>query len=247
MTSRLVYDQRPASPPEVSFLVPVYNERAFVSATLDRLADVPFSHETIVVDDGSNDGTRDILQGKPRPGVALFFHEMNQGKGGAIQTALAQARGRFTAIQDADLEYDPFDYVGLLTMAKDRNLEAVFGSRFLRDNPTAYQRYLMGNKVMTSWINFLCGSRFTDCYTCYKLLTTDAFRGLNIESSGFEMEAEVSVKVALRGLRYAEAPIRYQPRRLEEGKKIGWRDAWKGMVRARRWAAREKATPAARA
>jgi glycosyltransferase involved in cell wall biosynthesis len=230
--AKLVYDRRGPLTPNVSFLVPIYNERRTVDALLDRLAQVGVSQEIILVDDGSTDGTRNLLSGKERDGVALFFHPENRGKGGAIQTALAQARGRYAAIQDADLEYDPVQYRELLAVARRDNMPAVIGSRFLRDNPTAYRRFLWGNKLLTFWINLLCGSRFTDTYTCYKLIQTDVFRSLNLTSRGFEMEAEICAKIARRHIHFTECPISYAPRRVEEGKKIRWKDAVKGL-----WAA----------
>jgi glycosyltransferase involved in cell wall biosynthesis len=229
---RVVHDQRPSAAPPLSFLVPAYNEIQSIESVLEALNGFPEPHEIIVVDDGSTDGTREKLESLCPANTLVLFHAANGGKGAAVRTALARARGRFTAIQDADLEYDPLDYRGLLDVARRDNARAVFGSRFLRANPNIYRRFLWGNRLMTAWINGLTGARYTDTYTCYKLIESDLFRALALEARGFEMEAEICVKLSARGVFPTEVPIHYKPRRVEEGKKIGWRDFFKGVVTA---------------
>jgi dolichol-phosphate mannosyltransferase len=225
---RTVRDTRGAFEPEISFLVPAYNEEKNIADILTRLSALPLSKEIIVVDDGSTDSTRSKLSAVPSAETLVLFHERNAGKGAAIRTALSHARGRTVAVQDADGEYDPAEYPVLLKTLREHGLRAVYGSRFLTKNPTLYRRYLLGNKIMTGWLNFLCGGNYTDTYTCYKLLERPLMRELDIRSRGFEMEAEISVKLAARGVSVRECPIHYRPRSLEEGKKIGWRDAVKG-------------------
>lgn len=229
---RIIIDQRRVPSPLISFIVPVFNEKKTIRSVLDVLAQFPFPHEIIIVDDGSTDGTRDVLRELTLPGVMVLFHDRNRGKGAALQTGAVESRGRFVAIQDADLEYNPLEYVVLLQKAVDENLRVVFGSRFLRQNPAIYWRFWLGNKVMTFWINVLTGAGFTDSYTCFKLISKDLLMSLDLVSSGFEIEAEICVKVAQRTGAILEVPIHYQPRRLEEGKKIRARDAFKGAMTA---------------
>lgn len=229
---RPLWDQRSEASPLLSFLVPAYNEKRGIAKVLDTLAGFPESHEVIVVDDGSSDGTRDILQSLKYPDTAVFFHTRNGGKGAAIRTGLSQARGKYTAIQDADLEYTPADYLTLLNTARKQNHRAVFGSRFLRPNPTLYKRFLWGNKTITAWINLISGGTFTDTYTCYKMIETPLFRELNLTAHGFEMEAEICVKLCRRGILPTEVPIHYTPRRVEDGKKINGKDFFRGVWKA---------------
>ena len=232
----VIYDRRSEKKPLISFLVPVYNERRSVRAVLEKISGVPLAKEIIVVDDGSTDGTRDFLAGNPADGAVLLFHSKNQGKGRALRTALTKAAGAYAAVQDADLEYDPTHYVELLKYARQNNLKAVFGSRFLKPNPRLYWRFLLGNKLLTAWINILCASKYTDCYTGCKLMTATVWRELDLVSNGFEIEAEIAVKVARRGYPFTEYPIPYAPRKIEEGKKISWKDAFQGIKAARRFA-----------
>lgn len=235
-TPIVLYDRRTEARPLISFLVPVYNERPYVQAVLDKLTQVPLSKEIILVDDGSTDGTRKMLRETPREGVILIFHTVNQGKGQALRTALEKVKGAYAAVQDADLEYDPRDYVPLLKHARQNNLKAVFGSRFLQPNPRIYRRFLWGNKILTAWINFLCASSYSDAYTGAKLMTTSTWRELNLSSSGFEIEAEISAKLSRGGYPFSECPISYNPRRVEDGKKIAWKDFFRGAWAARRFA-----------
>ncbi len=229
MDSTLIIDTRVEADPLVSFLVPVYNEKDSVLAVLKALALFPKSHEIILVDDGSTDGTRNVLRGVTDLGIAIYFHAQNGGKGAAIRTAAEFVRGRYIAIQDADLEYDPSEYLGHLTVARRDRMPAVFGSRFLTENPSLYRRFRWGNILMTEWINFLSGGKFTDCYTGSKMIETSLFKNLNLKSSGFEMEAEICVKLLHRGVKPVEVPIRYRPRSLADGKKIGWKDFFLGL------------------
>lgn len=226
---KLVFDRRGLTEPEVTFIVPVFNEKNNVVALLDRLLSLPLSKEIVVVDDGSKDGTRALLEGYVAEGMGLWFHNKNLGKGAAVQTGLSVSSGQYVAIQDADLEYDPFQYVSLLTAIKKDKVDVVFGSRFITKNPSIYIRYYLGNKVLTWFINLMCLVHMTDTYTCFKLMKLENWSKLGLVSRGFEMEAEIAVKVALRRYSFFDVSIDYRPRSILEGKKIGWRDALKGI------------------
>lgn len=232
MNSTIVFDHRNSEVPVISFLVPIFNEKKTIISVLQELSKFPKNHEIILIDDGSTDGTRDLLHEQIGANTMILFHDKNAGKGAAIQTGLQHTRGAYVAIQDADLEYNPMEYGEMLNIAENENLAAVFGSRFLRENPAIYQRFLLGNKIMTFWINFLTRGRFTDTYTCFKLIKREVFASLKLSSRGFEIEAEICVKISRLFRHIREVPIHYQPRMIEEGKKIGARDAVKGAITA---------------
>lgn len=214
--------------PLLSIIVPVYNEERTLDSIMRSLSAACPDAEIMYVDDGSQDGSLQILRKLARVQDTVLT-KPNGGKGSAIRMGLLHARGTFTTVQDADLEYDPSEINNLHRTAQNEHLDAVFGSRFLRENPNVYRRFLWGNKVMTLLINLLFSVRLTDSYTCYKLLRTDLFRSLNLTSNGFEMETEICAKLGKRGIPIKEIPISYRPRTIEEGKKIGWKDAWRGM------------------
>jgi len=216
--------------PELSIIVPVYNEERTIKQVMQRLQEICPDAECVYVDDGSKDGSLEIMRTNARPEKDRVLTKENGGKGSAIRMGLDTARGIFTTIQDADLEYDPKELLLLLEEAKKNEYGAIFGSRFLRDNPNIYRRFLFGNKVLTGVINLLFGATLTDSYTCFKLLKTTDFRSLELLSNGFELEAEITAKCLKRKIRIKEIPISYKPRTLEEGKKIGWKDAYKGIL-----------------
>jgi glycosyltransferase involved in cell wall biosynthesis len=155
----------------------------------------------------------------------------NGGKGSAIREGLAKATGTFTVIQDADAEYDPSEIMRLLARAKELPGTIVFGSRFLTKNPNLYKRYLLGNKALTGFINLLFGVHLTDSYTCYKLFPTALMQSLPLRANGFELEAELTCLPLCKRHTIVEVPITYKPRSLEEGKKIRFKDAVKGVMR----------------
>lgn len=216
---------------KLTILVPVYNEKNTVLAVVNKLNNLEIDKEIIIIDDGSTDGTREILSSikHPASSIKIAFHEKNQGKGRAIQTGLKYATGDVVCIQDADMEYNPEQIPDLMLPFNDNNIDAVFGSRFLKPNPNLYKRYLLGNKFLTWLINLLYGSKYTDTYTGYKFIRRDIFNKLNLQSSSFEVEAEISIKLKKIGARTIELPISYFPRSLEEGKKIKFKDALKGL------------------
>lgn len=213
---------------ELTIIVPVYNEERTLVSIMTALAEKCPDAQIIYVDDGSKDRSKTILHSYARPQDMVLSKE-NGGKGSAIRTGLEKAGGQFTVIQDADLEYDPAQIDMLLQEAKRNPKSAVFGSRFLQKNPNIYKRFLLGNMVLTAWLNLLYGSKLTDSYTCYKLLPTQDFRNLNLTSRGFELEAEICAKCLRKNISIRELPITYSPRTIEEGKKINWRDAYKGI------------------
>lgn len=215
--------------PRLSVIVPVYNEAKTVADIMQRIASALPDAQVIYVDDGSKDDSLKILKEHARP-HDLVLTKPNGGKGSAIKMGLEKSEGAYTVIQDADLEYTPLDIPKLLAEAEAHPGCAVFGSRFLTNNPVMYKRFLMGNKVLSLIVSILFGKRITDSYTCYKLLPTDVFRGLGIKSSGFEMEAEICAKCLRRGIQVRELPIHYMPRSVLEGKKIKFSDAWKGLL-----------------
>lgn len=222
---------------KLSVIIPSYNELKTLPEVIEAVTAIPIEKEIIVVDDGSKDGTREWLSGCVSSGkwpcLRVINHEKNQGKGGALITGFTEAQGHYVIVQDADLEYDPSQIPELLRPLEEGQADAVFGSRLLAGDREMYSRlYLNGNKFMTAAINFLFGSKYTDSYTCYKLFKTSDARKMNLKSPGFEIEAEMAGKAALMGLKVMELPIDYKPRSREEGKKINYKDAIKGLLKA---------------
>jgi glycosyltransferase involved in cell wall biosynthesis len=213
----------------------VYNEARTVAEVLRRVHGVPLSlgyeKEIIVVDDGSTDDTPFIVESVAREiSLRLFTHECNRGKGVAIRTALAEARGEVVLIQDADLEYDPREY-GILLAALSAETAAVYGARGTKRYPKRGFHFVLGARFLTGLVNFLFGVHLTDSYTGYKLFRTEVLRSLALSATGFEFEAEVTCKLLAGGARIVEVPLaHYMPRSVAEGKKIGWRDAWRGFL-----------------
>ncbi|MFO1492068.1 MAG: glycosyltransferase family 2 protein [Kiritimatiellia bacterium] len=213
---------------KLSILVPVYNECRTIVELLGRVDQVPLEKEIIVVDDGSTDGTRLLLEPfAERPGFKVLHHDRNRGKGAAIRTGLAEAAGEVTVVQDADLEYDPLDFVEMIRPIREGRARAVFGSRRLRKENKQYSGavYYAGG-IFLSWVTrVLYGIRITDEPTCYKMVETRLLRSLGLVSERFEFCPEVTAKLARRGVPILEVPISYHPRHKDEGKKIGWKDA----------------------
>ena len=214
--------------PTLSILVPIYNEAKTLATVMHALHAKCPDAQMIYVDDGSKDDSLKILREHARP-QDIVLTKSNGGKGSAIRMGLQEATCPYTIIQDADLEYDPAEIILLLHEAMAHPGAAVFGSRFLRPNPTIYRRFLWGNKFITKWLNLLFDAKLTDSYTCYKLLQTPLFQSLKLTANGFELEAEICAKCVKSGIPIREIPISYKPRTIEEGKKIRWSDAAKGV------------------
>lgn len=212
------------SPPVLSVIIPVYNERATLPEILTRVLNVPIEKEILIVDDGSTDGIHAWLATIVDERVRVLRHDSNRGKGSAIRTALPYARGRYVMIQDADLEYDPRDYMSLIDAAKGGEV-VVYGSRNLhRANRISYRRYWLGGILLSRLANLLYGLRITDEATGYKLFARDLIQSVPLTCTGFEFCAEITAKLGKRKIRIKEVPIRYQPRSFREGKKMRWHD-----------------------
>jgi glycosyltransferase involved in cell wall biosynthesis len=222
-----------AAPELLSILVPVFNESRTVASVIDRLmtVDLPVDREIVVVNDGSSDGTREVLDAFPNQGDAIrILHvEHNAGKGAAIRLGLAHARGSIIAIQDADLELDPAQLAALVTPIVAGDTEVVYGSRFLAGRPDAPWLTVLANRTLTLLTNLLFGARITDMETCYKIMRTDVARALELESNRFDIEPEITAKLLLTGHRILELPVFFKPRQRAEGKKIGWRDGFRAL------------------
>src|SRR5216684_424831 len=202
----------------VSVIVPVYNEAAHVDELLQAIHASPVKKEIIIVDDGSTDGTREKLQAlPPMDDVTVVFHEKNCGKGAAIRTALAYARGEYVLIQDSDLEYDPQDYPALLRPLEAGKANVVYGVR--PDRPERGLRFFLGAKLLTHLANGLYGCGIHDEATCYKVFRRSVLQQLKLECRRFEFCPEVTAKLSRIGERIAEVPINYNPRTADEGKK----------------------------
>lgn len=218
---------RGSGAPELSILVPAYNEAATVGRVLVALREMPIPHEVIVVDDGSNDGTAGIVGGHPE--VRLLRHEVNQGKGAALATALAEARALLVLVQDADLEYDPQDIPALYERFQVGDVDAVYGSRNLRPNPRSSVFFFWGGVLLSRLASVLYGARISDEATGYKMVRTELMRRAGLRAKGFDFCAELTGRILRSGGRIAEVPIHYRPRSAAEGKKIGARD---GLIAA---------------
>lgn len=211
---------------KLSILVPVYNEAATFDLALKRILDVdyPCDVEVVIVDDGSRDGTAEILDAISDERVSVHRHPLNRGKGAAIRTAAAQATGDYLVICDADLEYSPGDIPALLEPVLNGESELVYGTRTFSSHTSYSLWYVLGNKGVTMFANVMFNSYIRDLETCFKLMPVKLYRELGIRSVGFGMEAEITGKLLRRGHRPYEVPISYRARSREAGKKLTWRD-----------------------
>ncbi len=216
-----------AGPPQLSVVIPVYNERATIGELLRRVQAVAIDKEIIVIDDGSTDGTREFLQALRRGIVRVLFQEQNRGKGAALRRGFREARGAIILVQDADLEYDPRDYPWLLAPILDGTADVVYGSRFLQARRLSTRQYL-GNKALTVLSNLFTHLGVSDVYVGYKVFKRTVLERIELQEDRFGFEIEVTAKVARGGWRLQEVPISYRPRGYAQGKKITWRDALAG-------------------
>ncbi len=222
----------------LSILMPVYNEQTTVVQIIDRVMTVQWPEgldiELVVIDDGSTDGSRQCLeqleQGGKYPELRVLYQVVNQGKGAAIISGFAAARGDITAIQDADLEYDPNDLPKLVEPVTAGRADVVYGSRFFGERPTSLMPHLLANKLLTCLSNLFTGLHLTDMETCYKVISRKCLLNLNLRSKRFGIEPELTAKLARSGWRFAEKPISYAYRDYQAGKKIGWRDGVKAII-----------------
>ena len=216
----------PALSGQLSVVMPAYNEISTIEEVIARVLASPFTGELVVVDDGSTDGTRELLEKVDHPDVRVLLQPENQGKGAAIRRGFAEARLPFVIVQDADLEYDPEDYAAMLEPFRKDLADVVYGSRLHSSRPhrVLYFWHSIGNKVLTMVSNMFTNLNLTDMETCYKAFRREVLTRFELEEDRFGIEPELTAKVAALNVRVYEVGISYAGRSYEEGKKIGWRD-----------------------
>lgn len=213
---------------KLSVIIPCFNERATVEEIVRQILATELVHEIVIVDDGSTDGTHDVLARlSSLDRVRVVSHERNLGKGAAVRTGLEHATGEVMLVQDADLEYDPRDYPAMLRPIEEGRAKAVYGSRFLGGpRRTMFFWHMVGNRFLTLVTNLLYNTILSDMETCYKMFTADVAANLNLKSPRWGFDPEITAKILRQRIRIYEVPISYAGREFEEGKKIGWRDGF---------------------
>ena len=217
---------------KVSVVMPVYNEVATIKEIVSRVQAVALEKDIIIVDDGSTDGTRELLEeiSESYDNIRVTYHDRNQGKGAALRTGFTAVTGDIVIIQDADLEYDPREYPVLLEPILDGRADIVYGSRFLGGpHRVLFFWHYLGNKFLTLLSNMLTNLNLTDMETCYKVFKKEVLDNIKLKSNRFGFEPEFTAKVARKGFRIYETPISYSGRTYAEGKKIGWKDGVKAI------------------
>ena len=221
---------------KLSVVIPVYNEVKTLEQLLDsvRAVDTGLEREIVMVDDGSTDGTRDLLPKleEKREDVTVYMHDVNQGKGAALRTGFEKATGDVVLVQDADLEYDPKEYPGLLAPILEGHADVVFGSRFLGGGPhrVVYYWHYQRNRFLTTLSNMMTNLNLTDMEVCYKVFKKEVLAGITIKENRFGFEPEITAKVAKQKWVIYEVPIAYYGRTYEDGKKITWKDGVRAIV-----------------
>jgi len=233
---------------KLSVVMPVFNEEATLRRVAERVLSVGLELELLCIDDGSSDGSREILAALAEecPQVRVFLQPRNMGKGAALRRGILEATGDYVIIQDADLEYDPHDYRRLLEPLESGQADVVYGSRFLGAGPhrVLYFWHSVGNWFLTLVSNMITNLNMTDMETCYKLFRREVIQSIPLEENRFGFEPEVTVKIARRNLRVYEVGISYWGRTYAEGKKIGWKDGVRALWCLIKYAVKEPATKA---
>jgi glycosyltransferase involved in cell wall biosynthesis len=228
-----VPDRTPPKIRKLSVIVPVFNERTTLVEVIRRMRTVELpdgiEREIIVIDDGSTDGTRDVLRQLGDSTVRVLKHETNRGKGAAVRTGLQVASGDYILIQDADLEYDPEDWPKMIAPVQRGRARVVYGSRFTGERRNMLFLHWVGNRLLSLVTNVLYNTTLSDMETCYKLVDRSLMLELGLRSNRFDIEPEITAKILKRRIRIYEVPISYTGRELDEGKKITWRDGFAAL------------------